>query len=349
MKTIDPTITHEILKLVAEIDEFKGRWRALKTLSPETLGRLRRTATIESVGSSTRIEGSKLSDREVGALLANLKVESFHSRDEEEVAGYADVMNLVFDSWDCIPVTENHIRQLHRELLKYSGKDERHRGDYKTNPNHVAAFGAGGKQIGIVFETATPFETPLQMEKLLRWLDQGQREGTLHPLLVVGVFIVWFLAIHPFQDGNGRLSRVLTTLLLLRFGYAYVPYSSLESIVEESKAGYYVALRKTQQTLKSKKPDWEPWLLFFLRCLLRQKERLAKRIEAEQGTLAGLSALAVDIVNLLAENNSVTVASIVAATGANRNTVKAALQGLVKRGLIAQRGQGRGVHYTLTS
>jgi Fic family protein len=349
MTTINPTVTNEILKLVAEIDEFKGQWRALKTLSPETLSLLRRTATIESVGSSTRIEGAKLSDREVAALLSNLKVESFRSRDEEEVAGYADVMNLIFDSWDAIPVTENHIRQLHRRLLQYSGKDERHRGEYKTNPNHVAAFDANGKQLGIVFETATPFETPLEMEKLLRWLDQAQREGSLHPLLVIGGFIVWFLAIHPFQDGNGRLSRVLTTLLLLRFGYAYAPYSSLESIIEENKSGYYAALRKTQQTLKSKKPDWEPWSVFFLRCLLRQKERLAKRIEADQGSLAGLSMLAVDIVNLLAETNSVTVASIVATTGANRNTVKAALQGLVKRGLIARRGQGRGVHYTLTT
>lgn len=349
MSAIDPIITKEILKLVAEIDEFKGRWRALKTLSPETLSQLRRTATIESVGSSTRIEGAKLSDREVAALLSNLKTESFRSRDEEEVAGYAEVMNLVFDSWDAIPVTENHVRQLHRQLLHYSRKDERHRGEYKTNPNHVAAFDPHGKQIGIVFETATPFETGLEMERLLRWLDQEQREVNLHPLLVVGIFVVWFLAIHPFQDGNGRLSRILTTLLLLRFGYAYVPYSSLESIVEESKAGYYAALRKTQQTLKSARPDWEPWLVFFLRCLLRQKERLAKRIDADQGRLTGLSGLAVEIVNLLAEKNTVTVASIVKGIGANRNTVKAALQGLVRSGLIARRGQGRGAHYTLTS
>lgn len=254
--SITPVITPEVLKLIAGIDEFKGLWRALKTLSPDTLSELRQTATIESVGSSTRIEGAKLTDRQVATLLANLKIESFRNRDEEEVAGYATAMNLVFDAWDAMALTENHIRQLHRVLLQFSSKDERHRGEYKTNTNHVAAFDADGKQIGIVFETATPFDTPFEMEKLVRWVDDAQREGVLHPLLIVGVFVVWFLAIHPFQDGNGRLSRVLTTLLLLRFGYAYVPYSSLESIIEENKNGYYTALRQTQLTLKTETPAW---------------------------------------------------------------------------------------------
>lgn len=349
MTTVQPVVTNEILKLIAEIDEFRGQWRALKTLSPETLKQLRRTATIESVGSSTRIEGAKLSDREVAALLSNLKIGSFRSRDEEEVAGYAAAMDLVFESWDSMPVTENHIRQLHRVLLHHSTKDERHRGDYKTATNHVAAFDADGRQIGIVFETATPFQTPFEMEKLMRWFETAQRDGELHPLLIAGVFIVWFLAVHPFQDGNGRLSRVLTTLLMLRFGYAYAPYSSLESVIEESKSGYYAALRKTQQTLKGAAPDWEPWLVFFLRCLVRQKDRLARKIHAETKILADLSGLATGIVNLLEAETKVSVARVVDALGANRNTAKAALQALVKRGLIAQRGKGRGAHYTLVS
>jgi len=344
---IDPVVTKEILMLIAEIDEFKGRWRALKMLSPETLSRLRRIATIESVGSSTRIEGSKLSDKEVAALLDNLKIESFQNRDEEEVAGYAAAMDLVFGSWEAISITENHIQQLHRVLLQYSRKDERHRGDYKKHSNNVAAFDADGNQIGIVFETANPFETPFEMEKLLRWFAEAQREGSLHPLLIVGVFIVSFLAIHPFQDGNGRLSRVLTTLMLLRFGYAYAPYSSLESVIEESKGGYYAALRKTQQTLKAERPDFKPWLVFFLRSLARQKDRLADKVEAEHKVPMNLSALAVQIVDLLAVHSSITVAIVVVSTGANRNTVKAALKGLVKQNLIVQRGKGRGVHYTL--
>jgi Fic family protein len=159
-------ITPEMLSLVAEIDEFKGAWRALGTLAPERLSALRRVATIESIGSSTRIEGSRLSDREVERLLSNLEIKSFGSRDEQEVAGYAQLMETVFASWAEISVTENHIKQLHRDLLRYSDKDERHRGAYKTAPNSVAAFDADGNQVGVVFETASPFETPRRMAEL---------------------------------------------------------------------------------------------------------------------------------------------------------------------------------------
>ena len=233
-----------MLSLVSEIDEFKGAWRALGTLAPERLSALRRVATIESVGSSTRIEGSRLSDREVERLMSNLDIRAFGSRDEQEVAGYADVMETLFASWPDIAMTENHIKQLHRDLLRYSSKDERHRGDYKTTSNSIAAFDADGNQVGVVFETASPFATPRLMGELVDWLDEA-RQDELHPLIVIGIFIVVFLEIHPFQDGNGRLSRVLTTLLLLRAGYAYVPYSSLESVIEQSKEAYYLALRGT--------------------------------------------------------------------------------------------------------
>src|SRR5271157_2205050 len=124
-------ITPEILGSIAELDEFKGAWLALGTLAPERLSALRRVATIESIGSSTRIEGSKLTDRDVERLLANLEIKSFATRDEQEVAGYAEVMETIFHAWAEIPITENYIKQLHRDLLQYSEKDDRHRGEYK--------------------------------------------------------------------------------------------------------------------------------------------------------------------------------------------------------------------------
>ncbi len=264
------SITSEILGLVAEIDEFKGAWRALGALAPQRLNALRHVATIESIGSSTRIEGSKLTDREVERLLANLEIQRFASRDEQEVAGYGEVMETVFRAWTDIPVTENHIKQLHRDLLRYSEKDERHRGEYKTLRNDVAAFDAAGNMIGVVFETASPFDTPRRMHELVAWLKDASELARLHPLLTIAVFIVTFLEIHPFQDGNGRLSRVLTTLLLLQFGYSYVPYSSLESVIEASKEAYYLALRQTQGTIRTDSPDWQPWLIFFLRASRRR-------------------------------------------------------------------------------
>lgn len=202
LKTDTIQITPELLALIAEIDEFKGAWRALGTLAPERLKALRRIATIESIGSSTRIEGSKLTDREVERLLANLEIRTFDTRDEQEVAGYAGSMETIFQAWRDIPVTENHIRQLHRDLLRHSVKDERHRGEYKTLSNSVAAFDEDGKQIGIVFETATPFDTPRRMTELVAWVNEARELGRLHPLLIVAVFIVVFLEIHPFQDGK---------------------------------------------------------------------------------------------------------------------------------------------------
>ena len=256
--TTSLNITPEILSLIGELDEFKGAWKALGTLAPERLSALRKVATIESIGSSTRIEGSKLSDKEVERLLSNLSIKKFETRDEQEVAGYAEVMETVFAHADAIALTENHIKQLHRDLLAYSQKDERHRGNYKTNTNHVSAFDSDGKEIGVAFETATPFETPRLMAELVAWTQEALEERTLHPLLVTAIFIVMFLQIHPFQDGNGRLSRVLTTLLLIRSGYSYVPYSSMESVIEQTKEAYYRALRKTQGTIRSDAPQWHP-------------------------------------------------------------------------------------------
>lgn len=205
-------IEPEMLDIIAELDEFKGAWRALSTLAPERLSALRRVATIESIGSSTRIEGSKLSDRDVEKILSNIEIRSFETRDEQEVAGDASVMETIFASWSVLPLTENHVRQVHRDLLRHSTKDERHRGDYKKVDNHVEVFDAKGKSVGIVFQTASPFDTPRLMAELVEWTTDALSNRTLHPLLVIAVFVVVFLEIHPFQDGNGRLSRALTTL-----------------------------------------------------------------------------------------------------------------------------------------
>jgi Fic family protein len=235
LNTKTVVIEPEMLDLIAELDEFEGAWRALSTLAPKRLSALRRVATIESIGSSTRIEGSKLSDRDVEKMLSNVEVRSFETRDEQEVAGYAGVMETIFASWSVLPLTENHVRQLHRDLLRYSTKDERHRGEYKKLDNHVEAFDSNGKSVGIVFQTASPFDTPRLMVELIEWTTEALSNRTLHPLLIIAVFVVVFLEIHPFQDGNGRLSRTLTTLLLLRAGYAYVPYSSLESVIERAR------------------------------------------------------------------------------------------------------------------
>lgn len=333
--------------LLSELDEFKGAWRAFGTLAPERLNALRHVATIESIGSSTRIEGSKLNDREVEHLLARLDIKKFDSRDEQEVAGYAETIEMVFHAFADIPVTENHLKQLHRDLLRYSQKDERHRGEYKKLSNNVGAFNTDGKMVGIVFETASPFDTPRRMSDLVTWLKDARELGRLHPLLIVAVFIVTFLEIHPFQDGNGRLSRILTTLLLLQAGYAYVPYSSLESVIEQSKEGYYLALRQTQQSIRSEAPNWQPWLMFFMRALQQQKRRLAAKVEREKSALATLSELAIKILDYARDHGRITTRDMVREIGASPNTLKTTFGSLVKKGLLVRHGGGRSIWYGL--
>jgi len=338
------TITPQILKQIAEIDEFKGQWQALGKLAPERLSALRRVATIESVGSSTRIEGAKLSDSEVERLLRGLQVHSFRSRDEQEVAGYAEVMELAFHSWREIRLTENHVKQLHGMLLKYSDKDERHRGQYKTLPNHVEAFDSDGKSLGVIFQTASPFDTPRLMETLIAGTTELLERGEQHTLLVIAAFVVRFLAIHPFQDGNGRLSRVLTTLLLLRAGYEYVPYSSLERVIEENKDGYYLALRRAQVTLDKDEAGLPDWIDFFLRCLIRQKEALARKMEKER-LMLDLPPLSRQLLVIAKDHDRLSIAIAEKLTGANRNTIKAHLRRLVEQGHLSKHGEGRGTWY----
>ena len=340
-------INHEILNFISEIDEFKGAWQAVGRVAPERLSNLRRVATIESIGSSTRIEGSKLTDREVEALLSNLDIQSFANRDQQEVAGYASVMDTVFEHANEISLTTNYIKQLHGQLLQYSEKDTRHRGEYKTLSNNVEAFTPEGKSLGIVFATATPFDTPRYMDELLAWTNEALQEKLLHPLLITAIFTVVFLEIHPFQDGNGRLSRILTTLLLLKSGYAYVSYSSLESVIEKNKESYYLALRQTQGSIRTDTPDWQPWVLYFLKALGKQKQILERKIKRERMILGDLPTLSVEVLEIARDHGRLTVSDVVNATSANRSTVKDHIKSLHQNGFLEKHGAGRGTWYSL--
>jgi Fic family protein len=185
------------------------------------------------------------------------------------------------------------------------------------------------------------------MRQLVEWTNRKSAEKQLHTLLIIAVFVVRFLAIHPFQDGNGRLSRILTTLLLLRAGYVYVPYASLESVIEENKDLYYAALRKTQGTLKRSRPDWETWIVFFLRCLKKQKDNLAVKLRRERLLAQSLPPLSLAILNLLREHERLTISELETLTGANRNTLKLRLRELAQARHIARHGRARATRYTL--
>ena len=343
----DIRITPDMLKKISEIDSFKTTWNGgLVRLRPEQLKSMRRIATIESVGSSNRIEGNQMSDTQIETLLRNINKTSFKSRDEEEAAGYADLINTIFDDYATIPFTENYIKQLHKILLRYSGKVLRHRGEYKKDSNRVAAFDANGDEIGSIFETATPFDTPRLMAELVDRTRRNLADRYLHPIIVIGVFIVHFLAIHPFTDGNGRMSRALTVLLMLQHGYSYMPYASMESIIEASKSSYYLALRGTQKGIWADNVDYEPWLTFFVNSLFKQKQHLESKIAAAMAANdAKLSATATAILDLFETQARWTAADIARTLDKNLETVKKSVQSLVKRGILKKLGSTKSAWY----
>ena len=271
----------EIWSKIANIDELKGRWAGGAKLSPQVLGRLKRSVLITSTGASTRIEGARLSDEDIEKLMRGISMQKFRDRDKQEVKGYYNILLNVFDSWGSLSLSESTIKHFHKELLKYVEKDKRHRGDYKKAENKVEMIDEAGKSVGTLFDTTPAYLTPKEMQELVESTQSELKVKKWHPLLVIGNFIVTFLNIHPFLDGNGRLSRVLTNLLLLREGYAYVPYVSHEKLIEDNKPDYYLSLRKSQKTLKTSKPDIVPWLDFFLSVMLKQSKMATALLSQE--------------------------------------------------------------------
>ncbi|EKE21945.1 MAG: Fic family protein [uncultured bacterium] len=337
-------LTQEILQKISKIDEFKGLWRGSIRLSPQILGRLKRSVIITSTGSSTRIEGSKMSDDEVAKLLQGLKSAPPKGRDAQEVAGYADLLGRIFDNWKTFKITESYILQFHKILLSFSDKDELHRGKYKTTDNRVVMIKKDGEEV-TVFDPTPPYLTKKEMDDVLFWLKEETKEKSSHSLILVANFIFEFLAIHPFRDGNGRLSRALTTLLLLKAGYTYVPYVSLDEIIEERKIDYYWALRKTQSKHKTKNEDIALWLNFFLDVLLEQIRRAKEIMDKDQPEKL-LSEKQLRIYQLFeADELSVSEIEKMLNSSIPMPTIKQALSRLVDLKLIERIGVTRGARY----
>jgi Fic family protein len=268
--TFSPERTEAIYSVLSEIDAVKTAFRLTGKLPPQTLSRLTQSVIVTSTGASNRIEGNRLTDDEVEALYRNLRIRKFRTRDEQEVAGYLEMLELILASHEDMKLSEALILQLHRDMLKYSEKDERQRGSYKFGPNRVEAKDPTGKVMGVIFDPTPPHLTPKEMRELVEWLGWAEDKTFKHPLIRIGNFIFEYLAIHPFQDGNGRTSRLLTNLLLLQHGYDFTALVSHEKLIEERKADYYLALNRAQSSWKTDSEDIYPWLIYFLEIVKAQ-------------------------------------------------------------------------------
>ena len=344
---LDQRLEHlpaEIWSKITRIEELKGQWIAGAQLSPQILGRLKRSVLITSTGASTRIEGAKLSDEDVEKLMRGIDIQKFTDRDKQEVKGYYELLENVFNSWKSLKFNESTIKHFHKELLKYVKKDEDHRGDYKRRENQVQMINAAGESIGVLFDTTPAYLTPKEMQELVEWTGRTLAEKKHHPLLIVGNFLVEFLQVHPFQDGNGRLSRVLTNLLLLKEGYLYMPYVSHEKLVEDNKPEYYLALRQSQKTFKTDHETIISWLDFFLTIFLKQSE-MAIDLLSKENIERLLTQKQLAVWNYLQKVDSATPREISEQTKVAYPTVRQAIDKLMRLKKIERIGQGRSTSY----
>jgi len=337
-------LSSEVWSKLRQIDELKGQWIAGAQLSPQVLGRLKRSTLVTSTGASTRIEGAKLSDEDIEKMMRGIGIQKFTDRDKQEVRGYYELLENVFDSWKSLTFSESSVKHFHQELLKYVEKDQTHRGDYKKQENKVHMVNEAGESVAVLFDTTPAYLTPKEMQEAVEWTQKALAEKKYHPLIIVGNFLIEFLNIHPFQDGNGRLSRVLTNLLLLKEGYLYVPYVSHEKLVEDNKPDYYVALRRSQKTFKSEHEDVVPWLDFFFGVLLKQAQ-MAVELLSKENVEKILSPKQLAVWNYLQTVDSATPGEIAKATGVARRTVNQALDKLLRLKKVERVGLGRTTSY----
>ncbi|MCU0485172.1 MAG: Fic family protein [Anaerolineales bacterium] len=333
-----------IWEKIIQIDELKGRWAGGVRLGPQVLGRLKQSVLITSTGASTRIEGARLSDEDVEKLMRGISIQKFTDRDQQEVMGYFELLTNVFDSWDRLRFSEGLIKHFHHELLKYVEKDIHHRGEYKHQENKVQMIDAAGQSVGVLFDTTPAYLTPKEMQELVEWTQEALKSRKVHPLLVIAGFIVQFLQIHPFQDGNGRMSRILTNLLMLQAGYAYMPYVSHEKIVEDNKPEYYLALRQSQRTFQTDQDTIVPWLSFFLEVTLYQA-RMALELLSKENIEKLLSPRQVEVWRYLESAREAAPKELSEALGIPRPTINQVLTRLMELGKVERIGLGRGTRY----
>ncbi len=337
----------QIIKKIAFIDLFKGKWSSLEVSESIYLKELKQIATIESIGSSTRIEGSTLTDEEVKHLIDKVKITSFKTRDEQEVFGYYEVLNLILDTFDEIEIKENYIHHLHKSLLQVSTKDKNHRGHYKQISNKVVAkYPDGGQKI--IFNTTEPFLVKSEMENLVSWTNKNFQDEELHPMMVIATFVYEFLSIHPYQDGNGRLSRLLTTLLLLKQDYDFMQYSSMEIEIEKKKKEYYKALMSAQKNRGTKKEIINEWVLFFLDTLISTINKLENRYSKIKNKGSYLNDRQKTLVQFIENNEPVKISDIVGGlTMYTPYTLKKDMKYLTTEGVVKKMGVGRATFYVL--
>jgi Fic family protein len=330
----------KIMSELSKIDRFDATWSSIEKREGATLKQLKSIATVKSVGASTRIEGSKMTDDEVSVLIENMNISPFEERDQQEVVGYFETLDTITENYAAIGITESQIKSLHNLLMKHSTKDAWHKGEYKQVNNAVEAnLPDGTKQT--IFKTTEPgLETQDAMIRLIEWYN---RDLETLPLVKDALFVYEFLSIHPFQDGNGRLSRLLGSLLLLKNGYTWIQYVSFEHEIENRKSEYYKELIDAQKNRPGE--NITKWLTFFINCLNNMQSKLLLKLAESRQASESLTQREQRINFYIHNHAGCSSGDISNKLGIPLPTVKKTLVGLLNKKLITKEGVGRATGY----
>lgn len=330
----------KIMSELSKIDRFDASWSIIEKREGATLKQLKNIATVKSVGASTRIEGSKMTDDEVSVLIEKIYICSFEERDQQEVGGYFETLDTIAGNYANIGITEGQIKGLHNLLMKHSVKDAWHKGEYKQVTNAVeASLPDGTKQT--IFKTTEPgLQTQDAMKRLVDWYNSD--EETLS-LVKDALFVYEFLSIHPFQDGNGRLSRLLASLLLLKNGYTWIQYVSFEHEIEKRKSEYYKVLMDAQKNRPGE--NVTKWLIFFTSCLINIQSNLLLKLEDNKKTGEALTPREQRISFYIQNHSGCSSGEISNKLDIPLPTVKKTIIELLNKKVITKKGVGRATVY----
>lgn len=329
----------EVLGYVAQIHEYKGRQQVLLKQRPMELERLVEIAKIQSTEASNEIEGIRTTNTRLKQLCADKTMP--RTRDEREIIGYRDVLNTIHESYEYIPLRSSYILQLHRDLYRYSEKGIG--GSFKNTQNYISATDAAGNSF-VLFTPLPPYETPDAIDQICDSYNRVIDTQEIDPLILIPVLVHDFLCIHPFNDGNGRMSRLLTTLLLYRAGYHVGKYISLENKIAKNKDLYYDALEASQFGWYENTDDPTPFIKYLLSVILAAYRELDERLELVSGKLSAIEVVRRTVERRLGKFTKADIMELCPALG--KTSVESSLKQLVDEGVLLKHGKGRATFYT---
>jgi Fic family protein len=339
-------ITFDILSLVSEIDEFKGEWNCAEPLTSESRDTLMKIAMAEGAGASSRLEGGLIADNKA-LMINNSSYQKFTNAEERYVAGYISVSEHIFRDYADLSFSMDTITQFHRDLYQFSISGSYHGVRSPTALVQTDLITDEYTEEEMDSTASMEKETFGMLEELISWVNKANSQKTIHPLLITAVFTAVFLNIKPFKGGNNTLSNILCYFLLIKAGYRYMPYCSLDSLIEQSENVYYRAFAQTAESLNLKKVNWQPGVIVFLKTLQKHKQKLKLNLERKETQINRLPDHLLQLLDLVKAKGRITISEASMLTRSNPTQIRRYLDVLVTGHHLQKHGTTKGVWYSM--